>query len=165
MIKIRHYATPIGEIILGSFADKLCVCDWLNSKHRKTCDEKIRRALRASYTNAESATVANAVAQLEQYFAKERTSFDIPLLFTGSDFQNVVCAELLKIGYGQTISYGELAKRLKNPRAVRAVANAVAGNPMSIFVPCHRVIGANGTLTGYAGGLKAKEFLLRLESQ
>lgn len=121
--------------------------------------------MRASYTNAESATVANAVAQLEQYFAKERTSFDIPLLFTGSDFQNVVCAELLKIGYGQTISYGELAKRLKNPRAVRAVANAVAGNPMSIFVPCHRVIGANGTLTGYAGGLKAKEFLLRLESQ
>ena len=92
------------------------------------------------------------------------TTFDIPILFTGTDFQKKVWHKLLEIPYGQTLSYGEMTKRLDIPNAVRAVANANGANAISIFVPCHRVIGSDRSLTGYGGGLAAKKYLLELES-
>lgn len=104
-------------------------------------------------------------AQLADYFAGRRTSFDVPLALEGTTFQLEVWRGLLEIDYGETISYGELARRIGRPRAVRAVGLANGRNPIAVIVPCHRVIGANGTLTGYGGGLDNKRLLLDLEAR
>ena len=104
-----------------------------------------------------------AIDQLKGYFKGERTRFDLELKVQGTDFQKMVWKELVKIPYGETISYGELARRIGNPNACRAVGLANGKNPISIIVPCHRVIGKNGSLTGFGGGLEAKKTLLDLE--
>jgi O-6-methylguanine DNA methyltransferase len=105
-----------------------------------------------------------AETELTEYFAGKREDFKVPIKFLwGTDFQKNVWQSLLEIPYGRTWSYSELAEKLKNPQAVRAVGAANGQNPISIIVPCHRVIGKNSSLTGYAGGLAAKEYLLRLE--
>ena len=106
---------------------------------------------------------AEAKRQLTDYFTKKLTHFDLPLNLIGTEFQKSVWDELLKISYGTVISYGELANRLDNPKAMRAVGLANGRNPISIIVPCHRVIGADGSLTGYGGGLPRKKILLMLE--
>ncbi len=106
---------------------------------------------------------APALAQLAEYFGGRRTAFDLPLAPAGTEFQRKVWAGLLAIPYGQTISYGELARRIGRPAASRAVGLANGKNPIAIVVPCHRVIGSDGSLTGYGGGLDRKRFLLALE--
>jgi methylated-DNA-[protein]-cysteine S-methyltransferase len=111
------------------------------------------------------ARVAHVRQALEGYFAGTLREFDLELAPGGTEFQERVWAELRRIPYGQTISYGELARRLGNPRAVRAVGRANGRNPIAIVVPCHRVIGSDGSLTGYAGGIERKRFLLELESR
>lgn len=103
--------------------------------------------------------------QLEAYFAGDLDNFRLPLAPQGTPFQQRVWKELIKIPYGQTISYGELARRIGNPKASRAVGLANGSNPIPIIIPCHRVIGADGRLTGYGGGLEIKEKLLALESR
>lgn len=102
--------------------------------------------------------------QLDEYFSRKRTMFDLELDLQGTDFQKKVWMELLKIPYGKTISYKELSLRLGNLKAIRAAGAANGANPVSIIVPCHRVIGSDGSLTGYAGGLWRKKWLLELES-
>jgi methylated-DNA-[protein]-cysteine S-methyltransferase len=104
--------------------------------------------------------LADVVEQLEAYFAGSRETFDVPLALAGTEFQRAVWAGLLEIPYGETISYGELAQRVGRPGASRAVGLANGRNPVAIIVPCHRVIGANGTMTGYGGGLDRKVWLL-----
>ncbi len=104
-----------------------------------------------------------AEKQLSEYFARKRTSFDLPLFVEGTPFQKKVWAELQKIPYGETISYGELARRCGNDKACRAVGMANNKNKIAIIIPCHRVIGSNGKLVGYAGGLDIKSRLLDLE--
>ena len=104
-------------------------------------------------------------AQLEQYFARRRTRFELPLAPAGTAFQRRVWKALLDVGYGETVSYGELAVRLGRPGSARAVGRANAANPVAIVVPCHRVIGADGTLTGYGGGLDRKAWLLEHEAR
>lgn len=163
-IKVSRYYSPAGEMIIGSYGDKLCICDWAVEQRRATIDRRICRHLNAGYEAGSSDIIERAIAQLEEYFAGKRREFSIPVLFTGSEFQCSVWEELMKIPYGTTISYGELARRINNPKAVRAVASANATNPISIFVPCHRVIGSNRKLTGYGGGLEAKRHLLALET-
>ena len=106
---------------------------------------------------------ADVVGQLEEYFAGERTSFDVPLRLEGSEFQRTVWQGLLDIPYGETCSYGELAAAIGRPGAARAVGLANGRNPVAVIVPCHRVIGAGGDLTGYVGGLDRKRHLLELE--
>jgi methylated-DNA-[protein]-cysteine S-methyltransferase len=101
--------------------------------------------------------------QIEEFFAGKRQAFDFPLAPKGTEFQKRVWAELLKIPFGDTISYGELARRIGNPAASRAVGRANATNPIALIVPCHRVIGTNGKLTGYAGGIELKDKLLAWE--
>lgn len=105
-----------------------------------------------------------AVKELNEYFAGKRTKFDVPLNPTGTEFQKAVWNELTRIPYGETISYQELAIRINKPKAVRAVGAANGKNPLWMIVPCHRVIGKNGTMTGYAGGISLKKKLLLLES-
>jgi methylated-DNA-[protein]-cysteine S-methyltransferase len=107
---------------------------------------------------------AGVTAQLREYFAGERTSFEVPLALEGSPFERRVWRGLQEIPYGQTISYGELARRIDQPSAARAVGLANGRNPIAVIVPCHRVIGADGSLTGYGGGVERKRLLLELES-
>lgn len=118
---------------------------------------------RGERSDTEPVLVA-AVTQLREYFLGERTTFDLPLNPAGSGWQRSVWEQLLKIGYGETASYGQIAARLgKTNAASRAVGTANGSNPIPIVIPCHRVIGANGTLTGYAGGIDRKQLLLDLE--
>lgn len=112
-----------------------------------------------------NAITAEAVKQLREYFAGERTGFDLPLAAEGTHFRQQVWQALLGIAYGETCSYQDIAQLINNPKAVRAVGTANGANPIAVIVPCHRVIGANGQLTGYAGGLERKEWLLQLESR
>ena len=111
----------------------------------------------------EQAPFGQVITQLEQYFEGTRTEFDLPLAPVGTEFQLAVWELLLRIPYGRTSTYGELARQLGKPGASRAVGAANGANPLSIVVPCHRVIGASGKLTGFGGGLHNKEILLRLE--
>lgn len=112
-----------------------------------------------------SPLLLRAVTELREYFAGTRREFDIPIAPEGTDFQRQVWAALCSIPYGETRSYGEIAAQVGNPRAARAVGLANNKNPIPIIVPCHRVIGADGSMTGYAGGLEAKELLLKLEKK
>lgn len=164
VIKIKRYESPCGVLMLGSFGDKLCLCDWQVEKHRDHVDRRLKRILRAEFAEGTSEVIEEAARQLDEFFARKRREFNVPLLFVGTDFQKTVWNELLTIPFGKTISYGEMAQRIGMPSAVRAVANANGVNSMSIFAPCHRIIGSDRSLTGYGGGLPAKKFLLELES-
>jgi len=163
LIVIKHFDFSCGTLILGSFEGKLCLCDWADGRRRVSVDQRLQKCLKADYVEDSSDVIEKARQQLDEYFLSKRREFDIPLLFVGTDFQKIVWNELLKIPYGKTISYGALAQRIDLPNAVRAVANANAVNAISIIAPCHRVIGSNGSLTGYGGGLERKRFLLDLE--
>lgn len=164
-ICIQQYSSPCGLLLIGSFERQLCLCNWVNGWHEKATEQRLKRSLNADFMETSSGVIELTRLQLDEYFRQERTSFDLPLLFVGTAFQKRVWDELLRIPYGTTVSYGKMAQGMGMPKAVRAVANANGANPISIIVPCHRVIGSNGTLTGYGGGLEAKRFLLELESQ
>lgn len=152
-------------MLLGAFGDKLCLCDWQVEKHRGFVDNRLKKELNARFEQGDSAVLTRATKQLDEYFAGCRREFDVPLLFVGTDFQKRVWRDLLCIPFGRTISYAEMARRIGEPSAVRAVANANGANAISIFAPCHRVIGSDGSLTGYGGGLDAKRYLLALEQR
>jgi len=113
----------------------------------------------------DSEPLAEASQQLREYFNGERTEFDIPLSLEGTEFQRRVWAALREIGYGETISYGQLADRIGQPSASRAVGLANGRNPIGIIVPCHRVVGSDGSLTGYGGGIERKRYLLSHEQR
>jgi len=123
-----------------------------------------RRPEQDSFGTRDDAAFAEAAAQLAEYFDGSRTDFELPLAPRGNDFQRKVWALLVQISYGQTRTYGQLANELGDPGLARAVGAANGQNPLSIIVPCHRVVGAGGKLTGYAGGLERKAFLLDLET-
>lgn len=163
VIKTKRYESPCGALVLGSLGDKLCLCDWLEGRRRDHVDRRLERILKAEFEVGTSDVIETASAQLDEFFAGQRKEFDVPLLFAGTDFQERVWKELLGIPYGETVSYGEMARRIGKPKAVRAVANANGANSISIFVPCHRVIGSDHSLTGYGGGLAAKRALLEVE--
>lgn len=162
-ITIKHWASPCGELVIGAYRGSICMCNWSAGKRRDSIERLLSARLNAPFIEGTTQTIEKAITELEEYFNGKRISFDIPLIFTGSEFQCRVWTELMEIPFGTTISYGELARRIDNPAAVRAVASANARNPISIFVPCHRVIGSDNTLTGYSGGLEAKRTLLNLE--
>jgi len=162
-IHIQTYQSPVGEILLGSYVGKLCLADWKYRRMRVSIDKRIQKGLKAKYIEACSTVIDETIEQLDAYFRGERENFDIPLLMVGTAFQKSVWQGLLKIPYGHTASYLELSKNIDNEKAVRAVASANGANAISIFIPCHRIIGSNGDLVGYAGGLPAKKKLLALE--
>ncbi|MDD2558966.1 MAG: methylated-DNA--[protein]-cysteine S-methyltransferase [Desulfuromonadaceae bacterium] len=162
-IHIQYYQTKIGELILGSFDKKLCLLDFRSRKKRTSVDNRIKDALKADFVEQDDAVLAEARKQLDEYFKGDRMNFDIPLLMVGTDFQKRVWAALLQVPYGSTSSYAQLASDIDNSKAVRAVANANGANPIGVIVPCHRIIGKDGTLTGYTGGLPIKKYLLELE--
>lgn len=150
----RTISSPIGELTVverdGALVG-LYMTDHKPAPHLETFGER------------DDDTLPQLDAQLGEYFAGERTSFDLPLAPTGTDFQQRVWAALRTIPYGETWSYGRLAEAVGQPGAARAVGLANGRNPISIVVPCHRVVGSSGKLTGYAGGVERKAFLLDLE--
>lgn len=163
VIVTRRYGAPCGVLVLGAYGGRLCLCDWEDCGNRVRVRDRLRRRLGAEFAEGESPVTDMAAGELDEYFAGRRREFDVPLLFVGTDFQETVWEALRCIPYGETVSYGELARRIGRPNAVRGVANANGANAVSIFAPCHRVIGSDSALTGYAGGVAAKEYMLRLE--
>jgi methylated-DNA-[protein]-cysteine S-methyltransferase len=154
--------TPVGQLLIGSDGESLT--DLLFERHREGTDPMLDRVRTGERQDADP-LLSRAADQLAEYFAGERREFELPLAPAGSSFQRQVWAELLRITYGRTASYGDVARRLGlPPGASRAVGLANGSNPISIIIPCHRVIGADGSLTGYGGGLQRKRFLLDLES-
>lgn len=162
-ISIAFYKTPYGELLIGTYADALCLCDWRYRKQRTTVDNRIKSGLQAEFKEENHPIFEQAKTQLAAYFSGNRETFDVPLLVVGTDFQKQVWEALGKIPFGETRSYLQLSKTLGNEKAIRAIASANGANALSIFIPCHRIIGADGSLTGYAGGLNAKKKLLELE--
>lgn len=152
-------------MILGSYGKQICLCDWRYRKNREAIDQRISSFLNADYQEGDAEAIDDLMAQLSDYFSGKLKVFDIPLMLCGSEFQQSVWNVLLQIPFGETISYQELTMQLGSPKAIRAVASANGANAISVIVPCHRVIGSDGSLTGYAGGLKAKEGLLVLEGK
>jgi methylated-DNA-[protein]-cysteine S-methyltransferase len=150
--------SPVGELKLVASADGLVAVLWKN-------DDPHRVRLGAMTHDPDHPILAEARTQLGEYFAGNRTRFTVPLAMRGTDFQRQVWAALLTIPFGETRSYGEIARQIGRPTASRAVGAANGRNPVSIIAPCHRVIGTGGALTGFAGGLEAKAHLLRLEGQ
>ena len=141
-----------GALTLGSWNNRLVVADWIDGWHHSTIMNRLQKYTKASVVKSTSKVIEAASDWLDAYFEGSKEPPDFDLLFLGTDFQKRVWQLLLEIPYGETITYGELAQEAGTPKAARAVGVAVGDNPFSIIVPCHRVIGANGTLTGYAGG-------------
>lgn len=159
MIFQQAIVSPLGPLIITSRRD-------LNERNIKGVGEAITAidfVAEPDALAAPSALTEQAAKQLEAYFAGQLTQFDLPLAAAGTEFQQQVWQALCTIPYGTTVSYQTIANSIAKPKAVRAVGMANSRNPIAIVIPCHRVIGANGTLTGYAGGLDKKEALLRLE--
>jgi O-6-methylguanine DNA methyltransferase len=148
MSKKLSFASTVGNLTLTE-EDGLITALELNSP---------------AFCNDGSPLLEKARCEIEEYFAKRRKAFTFPFKAWGTAFEEKVWNELESIPYGETISYGELAKRIGNKKAARAVGGANHRNPLPIIIPCHRVIGKNGSLTGYGGGLKIKRFLLELEN-
>lgn len=157
------FKNDYGELIIGSFEEQLCLCDWRYRKTRASIDQRIQSGLQAEYEEGESTVIKETTRQLKAYFSGDLTKFDLPLLLVGSDFHKQIWELLLQIPYGKTISYSGLTEKYGDANAIRAVASANGANAISIIVPCHRILGSDGSLTGYAGGLLTKKKLLKLE--
>ncbi|MFT3964984.1 MAG: methylated-DNA--[protein]-cysteine S-methyltransferase [Sphingobium sp.] len=151
------FPSPLGTLTLVASDAGLAAILWEN-------DAPDRVRLGTLVENPGHGVLAETARQLDDYFAGRRRTFDLPLDFRGTDFQKSVWNALVAIPFGETRSYGEIARSLGRPGASRAVGAANGRNPISIVAPCHRVIGTNGSLTGFAGGLAAKDYLLRLEA-
>lgn len=152
----RIVDSPVGRLTLGASSAGLAAVLWDNDRPQVV-------SLERAAESPDHPILVRAARQLEEYFAGNRKSFDIPLDFAGTEFQRKVWNALLTIPYGETRSYGQIARQIGHPDAVRAVGAANGKNPISIVVPCHRVIGSTGSLTGFGGGLSAKAQLLELE--
>lgn len=162
-INIQYYKTKYAEFILGSFENKLCLLDFKYRKMRTTVDNRLKKGFEAEFIEQDDEILKETRKQIDEYFNMERKEFDIPLITIGTDFQKSVWDALLKVPYGATSTYLKLAKDIDNEKAVRAVANANGANSIAIIIPCHRIIGTNGELTGFGGGLPLKKRLLKLE--
>ena len=148
--------SPVGELTLVASDKGLAAVLWEN-------DNPLRVRLSPAVEDLKHPVLLETERQLKDYFAGKRTAFSLKLDFKGTEFQKKVWAALLTIPYGETRSYGQIAKQIKNPKAVRAVGAANGKNPISIVTPCHRVVGSDCKLTGFAGGLDVKARLLALE--
>lgn len=162
-INIQYYKTKIGELILGSFNNQLCILDFRYRRMRATVDSRIKKGLDADFIEHNDEIQDKTTKQLDEYLTGDRKEFDLPLLMVGTEFQKNVWNTLIKVPYGTTSTYLQLAKDINNQKAVRAVASANGANSIAIIIPCHRIIGSNGELAGYGGGLPVKKRLLKLE--
>ena len=149
------FASPVGCLLLAGSSARLSLVSFAARKRARSVDPEWQ---------LDNSAFLEVVDQLQSYFAGERTNFDLPLVLEGTDFQKKVWTALQEIPYGETISYKKLAETVGSPKGVRAVGAANGANPIPIIIPCHRVIGHDGSLTGFGGGLPLKKQLLELES-
>ena len=163
-IKVQSHKVNLGELLIGVIDNKLCLFDWRYRRMRKAVDTRLQKYFGCEYQEAPDYLIDTTKNQVREYLAGQRQTFDIPMALAGTDFQKRVWEYLIRIPYGETRSYGQMAQEMGDVKAVRAVANANGANAMSLIVPCHRITESNGGLGGYAGGLPAKKKLLELES-
>lgn len=155
MIAFRHVTSPVGPLLVAASDDALVAIEFHKNRHPVKGN--------GDWREGDNALLRETEQQLRSYFDGDRQMFDLPLAPRGTAFQQQVWATLAKIPYGKTWSYRDLAQRIGKPAAVRAVGAANGRNPIPIILPCHRVVGADGSLTGFGGGLPTKQFLLKLE--
>jgi AraC family transcriptional regulator of adaptative response/methylated-DNA-[protein]-cysteine methyltransferase len=156
-----HYTdSPLGKLFLGATEDSIVFLKF----HNELPEQQNRIETTILYKTG-SPLLEKMELQLNEYFRGKRREFDLPIYLEGTDFQNKVWKSLMDIHYGETITYSAQAQKIDSLSAIRAVANANGQNPIPIIVPCHRVIGTNGKLTGYSGGLWRKKFLIELEKE
>ena len=162
-ISFASIDSPVGSLLAGVTENALCFLEFSNPERLELQIGRLRNRLRAEVVNERHTLLDTLTEQLDEYFAGKRRTFDVPLAYPGTGFQQRVWSALLEIPYGQTCSYLTLANRVGNPEAVRAVGQANGMNPIAIVIPCHRVINSSGALGGYGGGLPRKQHLLNLE--
>lgn len=160
---LQSYKSPCGLLTLGQIRDKIGMCIWRETPAGIRVMARTFRWYDIKPMVQPTNLLTTAMEQLEEYFAGTRTSFTIPILTSGTPFQMRLWQVLKDIPYGQTVSYSAIAQRLRINAPVRGIARVIATNPLNIFLPCHRVIGKDQSLTGYAGGLMAKQRLLEIE--
>ena len=162
-INIQYYKTKYAEFILGSFENRLCMLDFKYRKMRTIVDNRLKKYFEAEFVEQDDEILKETRKQLDEYFDMRRKEFDIPIVTAGTDFQKSVWEALIKVQYGTTSTYLQIAKNINNEKAVRAVASANGANAIGLIIPCHRIVGSNGELVGYGGGLAFKKRLLKLE--
>ena len=159
------YPSPCGSLVLIACGHHLCCCDWIDGLSHVRLLKRLGQPCRQVSKSANSPFLSEVATQLDEYFSGARHLFSLPLMAVGTDFQKDVWYALATIPYGTTCSYTSVTYAVGRPSAVRAVARAIGANPLQIIVPCHRVVGSDGRLTGYAGGLERKKYLLDLEAR
>ncbi|HUU99683.1 MAG TPA: methylated-DNA--[protein]-cysteine S-methyltransferase [Bacteroidales bacterium] len=165
MIKTTIIKTPLGEMVAGATEDGICLLEFADRRMLNTEYKDLTRLLNTAIQDGENKQLKSLKRELKEYFEGKRKVFSLPLVTPGTEFQQSVWKELQNIPFGATRSYMEQAVALNNPGSVRAVANANGMNRIAIIIPCHRVIGSDGHLTGYGGGLKRKKWLLDHEKK
>lgn len=160
MITTTHIETELGTMIAGAVEDGICLLEFSDRKMLNTEYKDLSRYLKTDIEEGESVHFQELRIQMDEYFQGLRKEFSVPLITPGTSFQMAVWKELMSISYGTTRSYLEQSIALGKPESIRAVANANGMNRIAIIIPCHRVIGSDGSLTGYGGGLKRKKWLL-----
>jgi len=163
LVKVTRVATPLGPMLVGATEDALVLLEFVDRRQLAAQIQRIGRRLGAVFAPDANPLTERAAGQLRGYFEGERQRFDLPIGPVGSDFERAVWDRLLEIPYGETRSYGEIARSVGRPSAVRAVGRANGMNALAIVIPCHRVVGSDGRLVGYGGGLWRKERLLAVE--
>ncbi len=164
LIQTRRISTPLGPMLAGATEEGICLLEFIDRRMLETQIKRLSKLLNAKFVPGSFRLLDEVSHQLKEYFAGKRKEFSIPLVTPGTSFQKKVWCELQAIPYGSVRSYKEQAEVIGLPKAVRAVAKANGDNNIAIIVPCHRVVGSNGELTGYGGGLWRKEYLLKHES-
>jgi AraC family transcriptional regulator of adaptative response/methylated-DNA-[protein]-cysteine methyltransferase len=162
---IAKIETQLGAMIAGSVEEGICMCEFSDRNTLESELNALKKYLQQEIHEGENDHIKNLRRQIDEYFAGTRKLFDIPLVTPGTEFQKKVWNELLNIPYGATRTYQQQAAALSNPLAIRAMASANGMNRISIIIPCHRVIGSDGSLTGYGGGLHRKKWLLDHEKK
>ena len=163
VVTIKRILSPLGPIFIGATDKGVCLVEFTDRRMIETQINRLRKSMKTEFVQGEHNYISKLETQLDEYFNGKRMSFDIPLVLTGSDFQKKAWDALMKIPYGETRSYQQQAIKIGDKNAVRAVARANGDNKISIIVPCHRVIGKDGKLAGYGGGLWRKKYLIDLE--
>ncbi len=163
MIHLVQLSSPIGPLMAGAVDEGICLLEFGEGRRFEAESAALARLLKTEIIEGDHPHLSNLKTQLEEYFSGQRKSFDLPLVTPGTAFQQTVWQKLLQIPYGKTTSYLELSKSLGDPKSIRAVAHANGTNRIAIIIPCHRVIGSNGSLIGYGGGIWRKRWLLEFE--
>ena len=165
VILIHRITTPLGPMFLCATKQGVCLLEYTDRKMLETEFKDLQRLLKAKILIGENEHIKQAKRELEEYFSGKRKTFDVALHTPGTDFQNMAWKALMKVPFGSTSTYSNQAKKINKPKAVRAVGTANGCNRISIIVPCHRIIGKDGNLTGYGGGIERKKWLIEFEKK